>query len=255
LHPKTTTNLLKFIQVLYSIYAILSFALLLLVIFPFVIIASFFGKVRGGNWIYRLCSAWSDAWFLVIGLRAKTIYTTNAPQRGEHYIFVANHISYMDIPMIVNTIRQPTRPLGKAEIAKVPLFGYLYRNAAVMVDRSSPENRKKSVLQLKSILKRGISVFIFPEGTFNTTGETLKEFYDGAFRIAIETQTPLLPVIFPDTLKRLHYTSALSFTPGKCRAIFLDVVPVEGLTAEDLPALKEQVWKQMEAALKEVHSS
>ncbi len=247
--------MLKFLQALYSIYAMLTFALLLLVIFPFVIIASFFGKVRGGNWIYRLCSAWSDVWFLLIGLRAQSIQTSAAPLRDEHYIFVANHISYMDIPMIVKTIRQPTRALGKAEIAKVPLFGYLYRNAAVMVDRSSPENRKKSVLLLKSILKRGISVFIFPEGTFNTTGEILKDFYDGAFRIAIETQTPLLPVIFPDTLKRLHYNSVLSFTPGKCRAIFLEPVPVEGLTGDDLPALKEQVWKRMEKALKEVHSS
>ena len=258
-NAKTSTlkqyTLLKFLRVLYSIYAIVTFALLLLVIFPFVIIASLFGKVRGGNWIYRLCSAWSDSWFLLIGVRAQSVYTGNAPVRSGHYIFVANHISYMDIPMIVKCIRQPVRALGKAEIGKVPLFGYLYRNAAVMVDRSSPENRKKSVLLLKSILKRGISVFIFPEGTFNTTGETLKDFYDGAFRIAIETQTALLPVIFPDTVKRLHYNSVLSFTPGKCRAIFLEPVPVEGLTGDDMPALKEQVWKQMEKALREVHSS
>ncbi|MEO5685422.1 MAG: lysophospholipid acyltransferase family protein [Chitinophagaceae bacterium] len=246
--------LLKVLQVLYSIYAMLSFALLLLVIFPFVIVASFFGKVNGGNMIYRICSAWSDLWFLLIGLRSKKIQQTAAPLKGAHYIFVANHISYMDIPMIVKIIRQPTRPLGKAEIAKVPLFGYLYRNAAVMVDRSSPENRKKSVLQLKSILKRGISVFIFPEGTFNTSGKTLKEFYDGAFRIAIETQTPLLPVIFPDTVKRLHYKSPFTFTPGVCRAIFLEEVPVEGLTADDLPLLKEHVHAMMEKALEEVDS-
>jgi 1-acyl-sn-glycerol-3-phosphate acyltransferase len=156
----------------------------------------------------------------------------------------------MDIPMIVKAIRQPTRALGKAEIAKVPVFGYLYRNAAVMVDRSSPENRKKSVLQLKSIVKRGISVFIFPEGTFNTTGAPLKEFYDGAFRIAIETQTPLLPLIFPDTVKRLHYSSVFSFAPGKCRAIFLEEVPVECLTVDDLPLLKEKVYRMMENELK-----
>jgi 1-acyl-sn-glycerol-3-phosphate acyltransferase len=119
-----------------------------------------------------------------------------------------------------------------------------------MVDRSSPDARKKSVLQLKSVLKKGISVFIFPEGTFNTTGQPLKEFYDGAFRIAIETQTPLLPLIFPDTIKRLHYSSVFSFRPGVCRAIFLAAEPVEGLTIADLPALKERVYKKMETALK-----
>jgi 1-acyl-sn-glycerol-3-phosphate acyltransferase len=246
-------SLRKIVQLLYSVYAMLTFIALLLIIFPLVIIASLFGKVTGGNMIYRLCIAWSDVWFLLIGLRAHTTRTTAAPLPGAHYIFVANHISYMDIPMIVKTVRQPTRPLGKASIGKVPVFGYLYRNAAVMVDRSSPENRKKSVLVLKSILKRGISVFIFPEGTFNTGPTPLKEFYDGAFRIAIETQTPILPVIFPDTVKRLHYNSVFSFTPGICRAVFLEAIPVEGLTNEDLPLLKDKVYARMEKALEEIN--
>ena len=245
--------MLQFFKILYSVYAMLSFILLLLIIFPFVIIASLFGKINGGNMLYRLCSFWADAWFFLIGVHATNTITAGSPRRDAQYIFVANHISYMDIPMIVKAIRQPVRALGKAEIAKVPVFGYLYRNAAVLVDRSSPENRKKSVRVLTSIVKRGISVFIFPEGTFNTTGAPLKEFYDGAFRIAIETQTPLLPVIFPDTLKRLHYSSVFSFTPGKCRAIFLEKVPVEGLTAEDLPALKEKVHVRMEQALREIN--
>lgn len=243
-------QLLKSIQVLYSVYAILLFVALLLVIFPFVLLCAVFGKVKGGNMIYRICSGWSDVWFFLIGIRPKKIMTAEDPKPAAQYIFVANHISYLDIAMIVKTIRQPTRPLGKAEIAKVPVFGFLYRYGAIMVDRSNPENRKKSVAQLKSVLRKGISVFIFPEGTFNTTHQPLKEFYDGAFRIAIETQTPLLPVIFPDTAKRLHYSSIFSFTPGTCRAIFLEAVPVDLLTIQDLPELKKAVFTQMETALK-----
>ena len=247
--------LLKCIQGLYSIYAMLTFILLLLVIFPLVLLASLFGKVKGGNMVYRICSSWADMWFFLIGIQSKIIKQTAAPQKDVQYIFIANHISYMDVPMIVKSIRQPLRALGKAAIAKVPVFGFLYRYGAIMVDRSNPENRKKSVQQLKSVLRKGISVFIFPEGTFNTTGEPLKEFYDGAFRMAIETQTPLLPLIFPDTVKRLHYDSAFSFTPGKCRALFLEAISVEGLSAEDLPALKEKVFKRMEDELKKVCSS
>ena len=242
--------LLKCVQFLYSVYAILAFIALMLVIFPFVLVASLLGKISGGNIIYRLCCVWADAWFLLIGMRAKKIYAAARPAGAARYIFVANHISYMDVPMIVKVIRQPLRALGKAELAKVPVFGFLYRYGAIMVDRSSAEARKKSVLQLKSVLRKGISVFIFPEGTFNTTGHPLKEFYDGAFRIAIETQTPLLPVIFPDTIKRLHYSSVFSFSPGACRAIFLETEPVEGLTTADLPALKERVHRKMETALK-----
>jgi 1-acyl-sn-glycerol-3-phosphate acyltransferase len=243
---------MKIIQALYSIYAMLVFILLLLAIFPFILLASLFGKINGGNMIYLLCCVWADAWFLLIGMRSKKTMKTAAPVRGAQYIFVANHISYLDAPMIVKSIRHPLRALGKAELAKVPVFGFLYRYGAIMVDRSNAENRKKSVLQLKSVLRKGISVFIFPEGTFNTTGKPLKEFYDGAFRIAIETQTPLLPVIFPDTVKRLHYNSVFSFTPGVSRAIFLEAVPVEGLTNDDLPALKAKVSSMMEEELRKV---
>ena len=235
----------------YSLYAIILFIALLLVIFPFVLIASIFGKIRGGNLIYRICSVWADAWFLLIGMRAKVIRTAGLPLPGERYIFVANHVSYMDIPMIVKVIRQPLRALGKAEIGKIPIFGFLYRYGAIQVDRSSPEARKKSVLQLKSVLSKGISVFIFPEGTFNMTTAALKDFYDGAFRIAIETQTPILPVIFPDSSKRLQHTSVFSFTPGLSRAIFLEAFPVNGLTSADVVTLKNRVHSRMAAALED----
>ena len=241
--------ILKLLQIIYSIYAILLFVLLMLFFFPFVVLASFFGKIKGGNFIYRLCSYWSDIWFFMIGIYAKSVAETPY-DITQQYIFVANHISYMDVPMIVKVIRQPVRALGKAEISKVPVFGFLYRNAVVMVDRSNADNRAKSVITLKSVVKKGISIFIFPEGTFNMTDAPLKEFYDGAFKIAIETQTPLKPVIFPDTLDRLHHNSVFSFTPGKCRAIFLDSVPVEGLTVNDVQQLKANVFARMEEGLK-----
>lgn len=243
--------LLKLVQIIYSLYAALLFILLMLFFFPFVVVASFFGKIKGGNFIYRLCSYWSDIWFFMIGVYVKRIMESprdTAPQ----YIFVANHISYMDVPMIVKVIRQPVRALGKAEMSKVPVFGFLYRNTVVMVDRGNADNRAKSVITLKSVVKKGISIFIFPEGTFNMTGAPLKEFYDGAFKIAIETQTALKPVIFPDTLDRLHHNSIFSFTPGKCRAVFLDSIPVEGLTVNDVQALKAEVFKKMEDALKKM---
>ena len=241
--------ILKLIQVLYSVYAIMLFILLMLVVFPFVVIASLLGKIKGGNIIYRLCSYWSDVWFFLIGIYTKKIFETPV-DKTKQYIFVANHISYMDVPMIVKVIRQPVRALGKFEMSKVPVFGFMYRNAAVMVDRSSAENRTKSVLTLKSIVRKGISIFIFPEGTFNETPALLKEFYDGAFKIAIETQTPLKPMIFPDTVERMHYKSVFSFTPGKCRAIFLEEVNVEGMTIDNVQALKNRVFKIMEDGLR-----
>lgn len=156
----------------------------------------------------------------------------------------------MDIPIILKTIRrQQIRVLGKAEMVKVPLFGFIYRCTVVLVERGDPEKRAKSVLQLKSVLRKGISIVIAPEGTFNMTHQPLKEFYDGAFRIAIETQTPIKPLLFLDTYDRMGYESIFSIKPGRSRSVYLEEIPVEGLTIDDVEFLKEKVYRTMEEKL------
>lgn len=241
------------IKGLYFLYATISFVVLMLLVFPVVIVASFFGKISGGNFIYRCCTFWTDAWFFLIGIRHRNLYEYPHDKK-QQYIFVANHISYLDIPVIVKTVRQPIRILGKVEMSKVPVFGFIYRNAAVTVDRSSAENRAKSVRVLKSVIRKGISIFLFPEGTFNETHEPLRSFYDGAFRIAIETQTNIKPVLFLDTYARQHYKSIFSLNPGRSRSVYLEPVSVDGLTAKDLPMLKEKVFNTMAEALKKYHA-
>jgi 1-acyl-sn-glycerol-3-phosphate acyltransferase len=242
-------QIVKFFQVIYVIYAALLFLVLMLLILPLAIIGSFFGTIRGGTIIYSLCTIWAETWLFLIGIHHKNIYI--APHNKDHAcIFVANHISYMDVPVLVKSIRQPMRVLAKSELSRVPVFGFLYKRATVMVDRSDGQNRAKSVMRLKAYLKRKISIFIFPEGTFNITGQPLKEFYNGAFRVAIETQTPIKPVIFPDTIDRWHYNDFFSLTPGVSRAIFMEEIPVKDLTLHDIDILKEKVYRQMDAELR-----
>jgi 1-acyl-sn-glycerol-3-phosphate acyltransferase len=222
----------------------------MLVIFPFVIISSFFGHIRGGNMVMRLCMLWADIWFPLIFVFFKRIY--EAPHdKTSAYIFVSNHISYLDAAIIPKAFRQPVRPLAKVETGNIPVFGFIYRNATVTVDRSSAENRSKSVRILKSIIKKGISVLVFPEGTFNMTHQPLKDFYDGAFRVAIETQTSIKPVLVLDSYSRMNYQSIFSMTPGRCRIIYLDEIPVEGFNINDTAKLKEKVFVIMENKLKE----
>jgi 1-acyl-sn-glycerol-3-phosphate acyltransferase len=164
-------------------------------------------------------------------------------------------VSNLDAAFLVKVIRQPFRPLGKIELVKVPVFGYIYKVAVVTVDRGDASHRSKSIKNLKSIIHKGVSILIFPEGTFNETGLPMKEMYDGAFRIAIETQTPIKPVIFPDTYARMQGDKVFTLNPGICRAIWLDEVPVEGYTLEDLPRLKEQVKVVMSTALEAANAS
>lgn len=246
--PLARIALLPF-RLAYCLYALSLFVVGMLCVLPFVAVFSLFGARWGGNQIYRVCRWWDVGWLTLVGIRHRNIYESR-PDPGRQYIFIANHISYLDIPMILRAIRRNSiRILGKVEMAKIPIFGYIYSRAVVMVDRRNAHERSRSVRELKGVLSMGISIFIFPEGTFNETGWPLKEFYDGAFRIAIETQTPLQPILFLGSYDLMHYRSILTLRPGRFRSVFLPVVEVEGLGMTDLPVLKERVYGLMEAAL------
>jgi len=248
----------KIFRLLYLSWSIFWFVLVMILIFPFVIIGSFFGPIRGGNFIFRLLHLWGDIWFFLAGIRTRFQVVqpqTQPPDPQKQYVFVANHLSNLDAAFLVKVIRQPFRPLGKIELVKVPVFGYIYKVAVVTVDRGDASHRSKSITNLKSIIHKGVSILIFPEGTFNETGLPMKEMYDGAFRIAIETQTPIKPVIFPDTYARMQGDKVFTLNPGLCRAFWLDEVPVEGCTLEDLPRLKEQVKAVMSTALEAANAS
>jgi len=236
--------LLKPFQILYVIYAFVLFVALMIPVFIWALLVLPFGRIRGGNLVYYACIIWADIWFALVFIFHRNIYLEELKE-NQSFIFVANHISYLDAALIPKTFRHSIRPLGKIEMAKIPIFGFIYKNAIVTVDRSSAENRAKSVLSLKGILKKGISILVFPEGTFNMTHRPLKDFYDGAFRIAIETQTPIKPVVILNGYDRMHYNSFFSLNPGKSRSVFLPEVGVEGLTVKDVGVLKEKVFEMM----------
>ena len=96
---------------------------------------------------------------------------------------------------------------------------------------------------------------VFPEGTFNMTTKPLKDFYDGAFRVAIETQTPLKPVLFLDAYRRMPYESLFSTSPGLNRIVYLDAIGLENLTLADLEKFKLQVFNLMEKKLIEYNAA
>lgn len=239
----------------FSIYGFFVFLLLMFLLLPFFLFAFLLPRPADGNLVYRICYVWADVFFLLTGNRYRQ--TGGDPEVKAHsYVIVTNHISYMDIPMMIMATKgMPVRILGKAEMGKIPVFGFIYNAGAVTVKRDSPENRRKSLAELKQFLAEKISILICPEGTFNMTHQPLKSFYDGAFRIAIELQKPVLPIIFPDTYDRLHYRSIFSLTPGINRAVFLDPIPTTGMTEDDIPRLKQQVFRIMEQRIIELDCS
>jgi 1-acyl-sn-glycerol-3-phosphate acyltransferase len=126
----------------------------------------------------------------------------------------------------------------------------VYKATVILVDRSSPEKRSKSVRALKAALNKGISIFLFPEGTFNESDQPLKSFFDGAFKLAIENQTPLKPLLMIDTLERMHFKSVFSLTPGYNRVVFLDEIDVSSYTINDVALLRDLTYKLMDEGLR-----
>jgi len=239
----------KIFRFSFSIYGFLVFLILMFLLLPFFMISFLLNPVSGGNMLYGICRFWADALFFFVGIRHTNIYEEQHEMKRE-YVFVSNHISYLDIPVMMKATRhRHIRILGKAEMTKIPLFGYIYKKGAVLVDRENAKKRSESIKQLIFFLNKKISVFICPEGTFNMTHKPLKNFYDGAFRTAIETQKPILPILILDTYDRLHYNTIFSLNPGKCRVVYLPETSTEGLEVNDVRTLKDKIYKQMEDGL------
>lgn len=216
---------------------------------PFVLLASaVLSKTTGKRVILFLlrCWAWgfSAASFFWIKTNNKHLINQNIP-----HIYVGNHGSYLDAIAVCIGIPQYFSPLGKVEMTKIPIFGLIYKRIVVLIDRSSKESREESVNALKNDIKNGQSILIFPEGTMNKTDNPLSEFYDGAFRIAIETQTPLMPFVMINNRELLPRVNPLKARPGLLTTVFITPVDVKGLTQDDLPMLKQKVYDLMEEAI------
>lgn len=199
-------------------------------------------------WVVRI---WSVVWLTLIGMRTKVTYMQNDvfSDRNKGHIIVANHQSYIDVALIFRAIPVMCRTLAKVELAKVPLFGYLYKQMTVLVDRSNPASKRKSIMDLKKSIQRGEHVFVFPEGTFNETHQTMIPFYDGAFKIAIETQTNIVPVLFLDTADRFHYKGIWNWSPGINHVIILEEIDISAYTKNDTKLLKHHVFNRMSEAM------
>jgi 1-acyl-sn-glycerol-3-phosphate acyltransferase len=242
--------ILKFVQFLYCLYVIIVFASLTILSATALLFLIPFGRNKLGHRIYFVCRYWSKILYFFIGFRHIEIY--EAPHEfNRPHIFVGNHNSYMDIPPVVLLKHQPIRALGKFESSKIPIFGWVYKAAVIMVDRSSPAKRAQSLRNLKAALHKKISIFIFPEGTFSMTQEMpLKSFYNGAFKLAIEMKIPIQPILMIDAVDRMHYDSLFSLTPGLNRVVYLEKIEVEHYTMAQMDALRDLVYERMDQGLR-----
>ena len=231
----------------YFLYVCILFITLIVLSFPITLLLLLFPesiKDRGIFWLMKIIS---NLWFILTGMIPRN-YNRRKIDFSKSYIITPNHQSYIDAAVIYTSIPQLFKTLGKKEIEKAPVYGVIYKNVVITVDRSSMTARANSFRKMKKELDRGNSIVIFPEGTFSNTPITsLLPFQDGSFSLAIQQQTDILPVLFIDTAKRMHPANLMRFTPGWNRAVFLPPVTTLGLEKKDLDGLKHYVEGYMQA--------
>ncbi|MFT3747498.1 MAG: lysophospholipid acyltransferase family protein [Agriterribacter sp.] len=222
--------------------AIIFILTLLIVIIP--IWLTNYIKEPGGTEIFRRISKlWMQVFIFLIGCRL-IIRGKEHFIKGQNYIVASNHNSYMDVPLTTPFIPGPNKTIAKAELAKVPLFGTIYKRGSILVDRKSERSRKESFGKMKAVLDAGMHMCIYPEGTRNRTNEPLKSFHDGAFKLAIDTGKPIIPVLLFNTKKVLPGSSKPFYLwPAKMEMHFLAAIHVQ--PEDTVTSLREKVFQIM----------
>jgi 1-acyl-sn-glycerol-3-phosphate acyltransferase len=217
-------------------YVLLFFSIVLL--FPLLIISIL--KETWYPYFFRLARAWAAIILYGMGFIPK-IKAEQKILKDKSYLLVSNHSSMIDIMMMLYLSKNPFVFVGKKELARYPIFGFFYKRTCILVDRKDTKSRHAVFHQAQKRLERGLSVCIFPEGGVpDDTSIVLDHFRDGAFRLAINHQIPIVPIVFFDNKKRFSY-QFFSGSPGVLRAKILPFVSTEGLTLQNKRQLNQKV--------------
>lgn len=222
--------------VLWRIWFYILLGIPILIMLPFLVISIL--KEKWYPYFFVMARIWAKCILFGMGFYYK-VETEQQPEDRKSYMFVANHTSMADIMLMLAVNRNPFVFVGKKELAKIPLFGFFYKRTCILVDRKSTKSRMEVFNRAEKRLRQGLSICIFPEGGVpdDETVE-LDDFKDGAFRLAIEHQIPIVPVTFADNKKRFSYTF-LSGSPGIMRVKIHKFVDTKGKPIDDKKAIRE----------------
>lgn len=201
---------------LYSIYFYIVFILAFIVFIPFILSLAQFEKTQRAA--LQINTYWSWTFFKLVFIDIKFSFESNLSSK-ERYIFCANHFSYLDIPITAG-LPIPFKFIGKSSITRVPIFGYMFKKLHVTVDRSNVKSRAESLVKTRAALRNKYNMMFFPEGgIFSKSPPEMVSFKDGAFRLAVEENVPIVPITLPDNYLILPDDNSFLFHPRRCRVI------------------------------------
>lgn len=230
-------------HIYFFIGMILFIATMLIVFIPIYIISKLPEPQRAKS-LHPIFRAWMGFFMPLVGCpilrKGKEHF-----KKGQNYIVVTNHNSLVDIPVSSPWIPGPNKTLAKIEMAKIPIFGVIYRAGSILVNRKDESSRRQSFQEMERTLKQGTHLCLYPEGTRNKTAIPIQRFYDGAFITAIKSQAPIIPGVIFNTGKILPHNKKLWARPLPIHFHFLEAIPTAGLTLDDLQDLKQKVHTLM----------
>ncbi len=228
----------KILITLWRVWFYILIAMPIIVMFPFLLL--FTSKEKYYPQFFFLARVWAKIILYGMGFYP-IVKKLETPQKGKSYMFVANHTSMTDIMLMLSIVKNPFVFVGKKELAKFPMFGFFYKRTCILVDRGNVKSRQEVFQQAQRRLNQGVSICIFPEGGVpDDESVLLDSFKDGAFRLAIDHQIPIVPLVFFDNKKRFSYTF-FSGSVGKMRAKILPFFSTENLDQTHKRELKEKV--------------
>jgi 1-acyl-sn-glycerol-3-phosphate acyltransferase len=227
---------------IWAVWGLISFVVTFLIIFiPSMLSYLFKDEKKGQAYFIGVSKFWMDVWLLLIGCPVK-VKGKEHFAKGNNYIVVYNHNALLDVPLSAPYIPGPNKTIAKASFTKVPIFGWFYKRGSVLVDRKDDRSRVKSFEEMKKTLRAGMHMCIYPEGTRNRTDQPLKPFYDGAFKLAVESKKQVIPCVIIGTNKAMPIHKSFFLLPTPLKMIFLPPVSPEAVTAK---AMKEIVYNEM----------
>ncbi|MEL6591122.1 MAG: lysophospholipid acyltransferase family protein [Bacteroidota bacterium] len=240
----------KHLNLLYVGYVFITFIIWL----PVVVLLHILFKLipdekRRLRLIYQVHRGWIGLWEILTRINMQ-VERHDRVDPKQTYMFVANHNNMLDVPVVGSCIQHPWKSLVKKEILDIPILGWIIGNISIPVNRCDRASRSRSLKGMVQSLNDGISILVFPEGTRNRTEQPLKQFHGGAFRVAIEAQVPIMPIVMTG-IRQMQPVDTMEFYPGDIQMKFLEPIPTEGLSAADEGKIKEKVYRIIEAELLE----
>lgn len=173
------------------------------------------------------------------------------------YVICCNHSSYIDIPQVFNLMPDYFLMMGKYELLRWPLFRIFFKGMDIAVNRGSRMEAARALRHAADAIDKGACIALFPEGTIPDRTPRMKHLKNGAFRLAIEKQVPIVPVTFLNHWKIFGDPEDLLSRgrPGVARAIVHPPIPTGGMTEADLVRLRTKVHQVIEAPLIEAYGN